>query len=131
MVTMEKKKITENQCKDTGLALILILLLISWFTEKSIYWQSAIPVLILTMTVPKIFKIPAVVWFGFSHFLGGIVSKILLTVVFFGVITPIGLLMRLFGKDSMRLKEWKLGRGSVFVDRLSHKVSAADLERPF
>jgi len=126
-----KKKITETQCKDTGLALILILLLLSWYTQKDTYWQLAIPVLVLTMTAPKVFTIPAKGWFGFSYSLGGIVSKILLAVLFFCVITPVGITMRLIGKDSMRLKEWKLGRESVFIDRSSNKVGAADLEKPF
>lgn len=128
---MEINKITENQCKDTGLALILICLLISYFTQKNIYWQIAIPVLIVTMTVPKVFTIPAVVWFGASAILGGIMSKILLAILFYFVITPIGLLMRLFGKNSMRLKEWKSGRESVFIDRSSLKVNADDLKNPF
>jgi len=128
---MENNIITDNQCKDTGLALILILLLISWFTEKNIFWQSAIPVLILTMTIPRIFAIPARGWFGLSNFLGGIVSKILLAVLFFGIITPVGIMMRLFGKDSMGVKKWKSGQESVFIDRSTKKVSAADLEKPF
>jgi len=125
------KNISENQCKDTGLAVILILLMSSWFTQESIYWRLAIPVLIITMTVPKIFKIPARGWFGLSNFLGNNVSKILLSVLFFVVITPVGVVARLLGKDSMRLREWKSGRESVFVNRSADKVCAVDLERPF
>jgi len=128
---MNNKRITENQSKDTGLAIILILLLIAWFTKKPIYWQSAIPVLILTMTIPRIFTIPARGWFGFSNFLGGIVSKILLAILFFGVITPMGTMMRVFGKDSMGVKKWKSAQESVFIDRSTKKVNAADLEKPF
>ncbi len=128
---METKKITNNQCKDTGLALILILLLVSWFTSKPLYWQVAIPVLVLTMTIPRVFAIPAKGWFSFSHFLGGIVSKIILAVVFFGVVTPIGLLMKLTGKDSMRLKEWKSSQESVFIDRSSDDIGPENLEKPF
>lgn len=128
---MEKKKITENQCKDTGLALILILLILCAITGKDGYWQVAIPVLIVTMTVPKLFMIPAKGWFGLSNFLGNIVSKILLAILFFGVITPIGVIMRVLGKDSMRLKEWKSGHESVFIDRSASKVEGADLEKPF
>lgn len=128
---MEKKKITDNQCKDTGLALILILLLIAWFTKKPIYWQLAIPVLVIIMTVPRLFKIPARGWFGLSHFLGSIVSKILLAILFYGIVTPVGLVMRAIGKDSMWLKKWKSGQESVFIDRSSDKVIPENLEKPF
>ncbi len=128
---MENREITENQCKDTGLAILLILLLLSWFTQRPIYWQIAIPVLVLTMTVPKIFRIPAKGWFGFSHMLGGVVSKILLAILFFVIITPIGFMMRLAGKDSMRLKGWKNGKESVFIDRSLAEVNPDDFEKPF
>ncbi|MBT4936735.1 hypothetical protein HON22_02355 [Candidatus Peregrinibacteria bacterium] len=43
-------------------------------------------------------------WLKFAHTLGFINTKILLTLVFFLVITPIGLIMRLFGKDFLRKK---------------------------
>ena len=37
--------------------------------------------------------------------LGRIVSPIIMALVFFGVVTPIGLFMRILGKDLIRLKE--------------------------
>ena len=36
--------------------------------------------------------------------LGSIVSPIVMGVIYFGVITPIGLIMKLFGKDVLNLK---------------------------
>jgi hypothetical protein len=36
---------------------------------------------------------------GLGIVLGFFVSRIILSIIFFGVITPIGLLMKLFGKD--------------------------------
>ena len=43
-------------------------------------------------------------WFRFGLFLGKIISPIIMGVIFFLVVTPIGLLMRLFGKDVLNLK---------------------------
>ena len=43
-------------------------------------------------------------WFRFGLFLGKIISPIIMAVIFFLVVTPIGLLMRLFGKDVLNLK---------------------------
>ena len=37
--------------------------------------------------------------------LGKIVSPIVMAIIFFGVVTPIGLFMRILGKDLIRLKE--------------------------
>ena len=43
-------------------------------------------------------------WFKFGIFLGKIVSPIILGTIFFLIVTPTGLLLRLFGKDVINLK---------------------------
>lgn len=42
-------------------------------------------------------------WMWVGHVLGWINARILLGIVFYGLITPIGLIFRIMGKDSMRL----------------------------
>ena len=42
------------------------------------------------------------VWMFVGHVVGWIDTRIILGVVFYGLITPMGLIMRLFGWDSMR-----------------------------
>ena len=44
------------------------------------------------------------IWFKFGLFLGKIISPIIMGIIFFLVVTPIGLIMRLFGKDVINLK---------------------------
>ena len=41
-------------------------------------------------------------WMWVGHILGWINTRILLTIVFYGLVTPIGLVFRLMGKDTMR-----------------------------
>ncbi|MBW2738724.1 MAG: hypothetical protein JRE64_07695 [Deltaproteobacteria bacterium] len=125
-----KKKINAGQARDTGLAMVLILLLILLFRRPDKLTMGAIVVLVLTMTWPVFFKLPGRLWFGFSEFLGGIVSKILLSLVFFIVATPVGLLRKKLGFDAMRLKNWKQDDGSVFLER-NETFSAADLKKPY
>lgn len=43
-------------------------------------------------------------WMGFGLFLGMIVSPIVMGFIFFIIFTPIGILMRLFGRDELLLK---------------------------
>jgi energy-coupling factor transporter transmembrane protein EcfT len=43
-------------------------------------------------------------WMRFGLLLGMIVSPIVLGVIFFGLFTPISMLMKLFGRDELRLK---------------------------
>ncbi len=127
---MKNKQNSVNQAKDTGLALILILLLVAHFRQQASLILPAIFALVLTMTWPAIFGPLARVWFGFSHLLGSVVSKVLLTVIFFLVLTPVALIMRMRGMDSMRIKAWKKNRDSAFIDR-NHTFSAKDLEKTY
>ncbi|MDH3392530.1 MAG: SxtJ family membrane protein [Desulfobulbaceae bacterium] len=127
---MAKKNDSNNQAKDTGLAMVLILLLLAHFGKFHASLLPAIVVLVITMTWPAFFAPLAKLWFGLSHLLGGVVSKVLLTIVFFLVATPIAFLRRLGGADAMRRKDWKGGGQSAFVER-GHEFSRKDLETPY
>ena len=127
---MESRNITTNDAKDTGLAIILILLIIECVKRPGWLIISAMSVLVLTMTWPAAFKPLGRIWFSFSRILGTIVSKILLCLVFFLIVTPIGLLRRISGADPMRSKIWKKGNDSVLVKR-DHHYSPEDLQKPY
>ncbi len=119
-----------QQAKDTGLAAVLIFLIITLVTDNKVYVLPALVLQVLTMTVPAVFGPLSSLWFGFSKLLGEIVSKILLSLIFFIIAVPIGTIRKIFGADSMRLKKWKHSEESVFVDR-DHTYEPSDLEKPF
>ena len=60
--------------------------------------------LILGLLNSKILTPLNKVWFKFGILLGKIVSPIVMGIIFFLVVTPIGLLMRIFKKDLLNLK---------------------------
>ena len=123
-------KCTKEQIKDTGLAVTLICLIIFFFTGNRKLVVIATIFHVITMTWPKFFSPLAPLWFGLSHVLGNIVSKILLTLVFLVVVSPVGIIRRILGIDSMGLRKWKSGSNSVFVDR-GYTYKAPDLEIPY
>ena len=45
-----------------------------------------------------------IIWFKFGILLGRVISPLIMGVIFFLVVTPIGLIMRLIGKDVLNLK---------------------------
>ena len=55
-------------------------------------------------------------WFGFGELLHRIVSPLALGVIFFGVITPYAVVMRLFGRDELLLHK-RSARPSYWVRR--------------
>jgi hypothetical protein len=126
----DKIVITVEKCKDSGLALVLISLICYQVWKLEIFIILAIIFLVVAMTYPLIFQPFARFWFALSTALGTVVSKIILTVLFFVIVLPIGLIRRALGKDAMQMKSWKKGKESVFRTR-QHKFTAKDLEHPY
>jgi len=121
---------SDSQSRDTGLAVILIVLLFSFFKNNVTLVLPAILLLLVTMIWPTFFKPLAPIWFGFSKILGTVVSKIFFALIFVLFAMPVGLFRKILGKDSMNLKLWKKDSSSVFQDR-NHKFSSEDLTKPF
>jgi len=125
-----KTTISKDQAKDTGMAMLLILLLAGFFTQNDTYYKIAVPVLLMNMAYPMFYYPVAVIWLGFSHLLGTIMSKIILTIIFIVLVIPVGLLWRLIGKDPLKLKKFKHGTEPVMEVR-NHLFTAKDIENPF
>jgi hypothetical protein len=54
------------------------------------------------LVAPRILSHPYRVWMAIGTALGWINTRIILSIVFFGMITPMGFVMRLSGRDPMR-----------------------------
>lgn len=124
------KMVSTAQSKDAGLALVLISLILAITISTYYFLPLGICLLVITMTAPDLFRPFAKFWFGFSHVLGSIVSRVLLTLLFYIMVMPVGLIRRALGKDAMQLMKWKKGKTSVFHDR-DHLFSRQDLEHPY
>ena len=121
---------TPEQAKDTGMAMVLICLLLGYWGKFPKFLPVALVLLLLTMVWPKAFQPLAGLWFGLSHLLSNVVSRVILTILFFLLVTPIGLIRRLFGADALQLKKWKQGADSVFTVR-EGAVKDKDLAQPY
>jgi hypothetical protein len=121
---------TRDQARDTGMALVLVSLIVFFVTREIRYVTIATGLLLLDMIAPALFKPAAKVWFGLSHVMGTVMSKILLALVFFLVLTPMGLLRAMLGKDPMRVRQFKKDTTSAFRVR-DHAFTPADIEQPF
>jgi predicted membrane protein len=60
-------------------------------------------------------------WFRFGIFLAKIISPFIMGLVFFGIVTPTGIMMRIFKKDVLRLKKNNLE--TYWVKRSKEKSS--------
>ncbi len=125
-----QQNISPTQCKDSGLALVLICLILDLATARQAFLAAAIIFLVVAMTAPALYRPFAKLWFGLSHWLGTIVSKIILTLLFYGLVLPVGLVRRLMGKDAMQLRRWKQDQASVLHTR-DHLFQPEDLDHPY
>jgi Saxitoxin biosynthesis operon protein SxtJ len=124
------RKITTEQSRDTGMAMVVLLLLLFLARGRKELLFAALVVQVLSMISPRIYRPVAVVWLGLSDILGMFIPKILLGIVFVGVVTPLGLVLRLLGKDPLKLHAFRSGGSSVMVER-NHIFNAEDLEKPY
>jgi uncharacterized membrane protein YgdD (TMEM256/DUF423 family) len=125
-----RRKISKDQSRDTGMAMVLLFLLVAASRKREGYLLIAIVLHVVNMTVPKVYKPVAIFWLGLSDLMGSVMSRVLLSIVFFGVVTPIGIFRRLLGRDSLKLRAFKASKESVMVER-NHTFVAQDLDTPY
>ena len=79
-------------------------------------WSVAVSLVFLTVTIikPNLFTFLNKLWIKFGILLGKIISPIVMGLVFFFVVTPIGILIRMLKKDVMGLKR---GAPSYWINR--------------
>ncbi len=96
--------------KSFGIVFFFVFLFISIYpivNEGNLrVWSLIISLifLILGLVNSKVLTPFNQIWFKFGIFLGNIISPIVMSVIFFFVVTPIGLIMRIFKKDLLKLK---------------------------
>lgn len=73
------------------------------------YWSLVISLIFLILGIinSNILTPLNKIWFKFGIFLGRIVSPLVMGIIFFAVVTPIALIMKLIGKDVLNLKKNK------------------------
>ena len=63
-------------------------------------------------------------WIKFGLLLSKIVSPVIMFIIFYGIVSPIGILMRLIGKDLLRLKKYPVK--SYWISRNGSKQNMKD-----
>ena len=120
----------KKQAQETGMAMVLLCLIVQLFWELPILLPLAIVLQVLMMTIPVVFKPLSIIWFGLSNKLGFIITNLILTISFFLIVTPVAIMRRAFGADPLLLKKWKTENQSIFKVR-DHQFKSHDLIKPY
>ena len=105
---MEIKNTVTN--KNFGLTFFIVFLIIAFwpllYNEQIRIWSLVVGFifLILGLLNSKILTPINILWFKFGIILGKFVSPIIMGIIFFFIVTPISLIMKIFGKDLLNLK---------------------------
>ena len=103
-----------------GILFFILFLIIGLYPLKSEelirIWSVVLSLVFLIITIirPNLFTFINKLWIQFGILLGKIISPIVMGLVFFFVVTPIGILVRIFKKDVMGLKR---GANTYWINR--------------
>lgn len=123
---MNKVKISSN--RNFGLVFFIACLVVSlWpliYGEPIRIWLVIISMvfLILGLMNSKLLTPLNKLWFKFGMILGAIVAPIVMGFIFFLVVTPIGLVMRIMGKDLLN-KKYDKTKNTYWINRYKNRSS--------
>ena len=110
---MDNSKIKLGSNRSFGIVFFVFFLLISLWPLKNSgnlnFWLFSISIVFLILGIinSKLLKPLNFIWFKFGLLLGSIISPIVMSIIFFLVVTPTSILIKLFNKDILNLKKNK------------------------
>ena len=122
---MEDKKIKIGSNRSFGIVFSIVFLIIALYpllnNDSVKIWSIILSLVffILGMLNSDILAPLNRIWFKFGMILGGIISPIVMGLVFFLVVTPTSLILRLFKKDILNLK--KNENATYWIDKKGKK----------
>ena len=97
--------------RNFGIVFFIVFLLIGLFpliqNKEPRIWSLVISIIFLILGIlnSKILTPLNKFWMKFGLFLGNLISPIVMGIIYFGVITPTGIIMRILKKDILNLKK--------------------------
>ena len=114
-----------------GVFLLLGLLFLARHPNRTPYfvWPGGI-LMIAGAIIPRAIKWIYIAWMSVAFVLGFVMAHVILALLFFLIITPLGLIARLSGKDFLSLKLDRSAK-SYWIPRVKKTKTTEDYERQF
>ena len=129
-------KSEKSDLRNFGIIVGIILLIISgflfWKEKESfqIFLAIGITLFLTSITIPVILKPVYLIWMIFATILGWTMTRVILSLLFYFIITPIGLILKLFGKKFLEL-QWDKSKESYWNYRTIKHLKMEDYEKQF
>ena len=104
-------KTDKKSLKSFGvtIGIILLAIAITLFVKNNLFLKSlgiiSFVFLILGIIAPIMLKPFYLIWMIFAMILGWIMTRVILSLIFYFIVTPIGIIARLLGEDFLALKK--------------------------
>jgi hypothetical protein len=132
---MEPLNLTKNNLRKFGITMGMVLGAISLFISLR-HTHDALPIAIISLSffilaiLPASLKYIYILWMRAASVLGWINTRLILSIMFYLIFTPTGLLMKLFGADLLERKINKR-KDSYWIKKEKKDFSPLDYERQF
>lgn len=134
---MDKSKFNDKkEWKKFGIGLSIILAIIATiqiFTGRELYFYfycAGICILLISFILPILLK-PVFILFSYIGFiLGWFMTRVILSILFYIILTPIGAISKLFGKKYLEMQVDK-NRESYWIDKPEHNQEIKNYEQQF
>lgn len=118
------KESNKAKSLETLLVLTGALIVVYWISFKKIYLLVALIFILIGIVSPFLSGKISWIWLKFAELIGSVMSKVILSVVYFVFLVPIALVFRMTQKNPLFLKRQK---GSYYIER-NKQYSAKDIE---
>ena len=118
---MKDQKIKIGSNKSFGIVFFIVFLIIAFWpllnSNEINYWSLTISIifLILGLANSKILTPLNKIWFKFGILLGNVIAPIVMGIIFFLIVTPTSIIMKILGKDLLNLK--KNNNNSYWIEK--------------
>ena len=129
-------KSEKSDLRKFGITIGLILLIIAgflfWKEKESfqILFTFGVTLFIFGIAIPFILKPIYWVWMIFATILGWIMTRVILSLLFYIIVTPIGLILRFFRKQFLELR-WDKSKESYWNFRTNEHLKKENYEKQF
>lgn len=127
---MVKTDFSKKQLTEAGIVAAILLLITGYYLKSNFGLVISLAILFISLIWPLLLFPFAVIWFNLSEVLGIVVSRIILSVIFFMIVVPTGMIRKIMGKDTLSLRKFKRDNQSVLKTR-NHIYQAEDLIKPY
>ncbi len=113
--------------------IFLVIGLLFWWKKTDVYFYLILSGIILVLAgfvSPRNLKPIQKIWMGFALILGFIMTRLILGIFFYAILTPFGFLIRSTGRSTFS-RDWKNSKSSYWNLRKKEKIEPTSYEKQF